>query len=151
MFNIFLINAAQLTHLPPSILKRGFGSICVIHKLNVWPVFAGLRRNGNIIIRCIFNHSIENIPQLYSPALVRTLWGTLCAALTSKCIPYMHIAAMTESPMIPPINPEFRIARGRVKTPIPILPFKMCMIVSKFLSSKKSHYCAPIHEHDCHT
>ena len=58
---------------------------------------------------------------------------------------------MTESPMMPPINPEFLMARGRVKTPIPILPFKMWMIVSKFLLSKKSHYCAPIHENNCHT
>ena len=48
----------------------------------------------------------------------------------------MQIAAIAVNPINPPINPEFRIALGRVNTPIPIFPFKMWMMVSKFLEKE---------------
>ena len=50
----------------------------------------------------------------------------------------MHIAAIAVNPINPPINPEFRIALGRVNTPIPMFPFKMWMMVSKFLEKRNN-------------
>ena len=43
---------------------------------------------------------------------------------------------MAVNPISPPIKPAFLMARGSVSTPIPILPFKMCIIVSKFLKKR---------------
>ena len=48
----------------------------------------------------------------------------------------MHTEAIAVNPINPPINPEFRMARGRVNTPIPMFPLRMCIIVSKFLKEK---------------
>ncbi len=44
---------------------------------------------------------------------------------------------MTARPMLPKISPEFRIAIGSVSTPIPMLPFNIWMMVSKFLLIEK--------------
>ena len=49
----------------------------------------------------------------------------------------MQIAAIAVNPINPPISPELRIALGSVNTPIPMFPFRMCMMVSKFLQKTK--------------
>ena len=48
----------------------------------------------------------------------------------------MQMEAIAVNPMTPPINPEFLMALGRVNTPIPMFPFKICIIVSKFLKKE---------------
>jgi hypothetical protein len=41
--------------------------------------------------------------------------------------------AMNPSPRVPKMRPEFLMAMGRVRMPMPMLPFKRWTIVSKLL------------------
>ena len=45
---------------------------------------------------------------------------------------------MKINPMLPKISPELRMAIGNVKTPIPMFPFKMWTMVSRFEMDKAS-------------
>ena len=66
--------------------------------------------------------------------LVRT--PKVCAQLTSICIHETQKILKNTSPMDPTTIPEFLIASGIARIPVPMFPFSRCMIVSQFLMKK---------------
>ena len=83
-----------------------------------------------------FGPDVENE---YSATSAYVMYGFLvltprvCAQFTSICIHETQRTLSTTSPKVPTRSPEFLMASGIAKMPVPILPFKRCMIVSQFL------------------
>ncbi len=49
------------------------------------------------------------------------------------CMPAVQMIAIRKRPMVPTARPEFLMASGMARMPVPMLPFRRWSMVSQFL------------------
>lgn len=114
-----------------------------------WVAFSWPRRIDSKVLRhlqkwhepCRHSPKTDNLVSFHKPVsrkLMSGAWNwldrpTLWAALTKTFMQWTQMMAMMANPMLPNISPAFLMATGRVKMPMPMLPLRMWVIVSKFL------------------
>ena len=90
-----------------------------------------------LLNRFAFGPDVENA---YSATSAYVMYGlrvrtpNVWAQLTNICIHETQSTLKMTKPNVPTTRPEFLIASGIAKIPVPMFPFSKCMIVSQFLN-----------------